>query len=206
MYSSQLLLRTQKMGLTTKYVHKWPIRVKPDRGKNFISSVNESAKYDHCDEPPEKRRWFTHAPGSGFSAERQPWIGFHGNQPVDRKSEAVKPRNKDSMKRLITLMVACASIAAVSANAADGKALYEEHCSKCHGKDGKGQTTMGKKSGAKDYTDPKVQEEVTDAEGLKAIKEGFKNAEGKVLMKPSELKDDEAKAVMEYMRTFKGKK
>jgi mono/diheme cytochrome c family protein len=110
------------------------------------------------------------------------------------------------MKRLITLMVACASIAAVSANAADGKALYEEHCSKCHGKDGKGQTTMGKKSGAKDYTDAKVQEKVTDAEALKAIKEGFKNADGKVLMKPSELKDDEAKAVLEYMRTFKDKK
>jgi hypothetical protein len=53
MYNSQLLLRTQKMGLTTKNVQKWPIRVKPDRGKNFISSVNESAKYDHCNEPPE---------------------------------------------------------------------------------------------------------------------------------------------------------
>ena len=145
-------------------------------------------------------------PDHDFRLTGQPRIGFHGNKPVDRKSEAVKPSIKDSMKRLITLMAACASIAAVSANAADGKALYEEHCSKCHGKDGKGQTTMGKKSGAKDYTDPKVQEKVTDAEGLKAIKEGFKNAEGKVLMKPSELKDDEAKAVMEYMRTFKDKK
>ncbi len=141
-----------------------------------------------------------------FRLTGKPRIGIHGNEPAGRKSEAVKPSNKDSMKRLITLMVACASIAAVSANAADGKALYEEHCSKCHGKDGKGQTTMGKKSGAKDYTDAKVQEKVTDAEALKAIKEGFKNADGKVLMKPSELKDDEAKAVLEYMRTFKDKK
>ncbi len=109
------------------------------------------------------------------------------------------------MKRLIMLMVACAAIAAVSANAADGKALYEEHCAKCHGKDGKGQTAMGKKSGAKDYTDAKVQEEVKDAKGIEAIQKGFKNTDGKVLMKPSELKDDEAKAVMAYMRTFKGK-
>ncbi len=111
------------------------------------------------------------------------------------------------MKRLVTLIVACAVIATVSASAADGKALYEEHCAKCHGKDGKGQTTMGKKSGAKDYTDAKVQEAVTDAAGLKAVKEGYKNADGKVLMKPAEgMSDEDAKAVMAYLRTFKGKK
>ena len=140
-----------------------------------------------------------------FRLTGQPRIGFQ--EPACRSEErSSQTKQQDSMKRLITLMAACAAIATVSANAADGKALFEEHCSKCHGKDGKGQTTMGKKSGAKDYTDAKVQAEVTDAEGIKAIKEGFKNTEGKVLMKPSELKDDEAKAIMEYMRTFKDKK
>jgi mono/diheme cytochrome c family protein len=109
------------------------------------------------------------------------------------------------MKKLVTLMVACVAMTALSALAADGKALYEEHCSKCHGKDGKGQTTMGKKMGAKDYTDPKVQDAVSDAAFTKSIKEGLK-VDGKVIMKPSEgLSDDDVKAIVAYMRAFKAK-
>ena len=35
---------------------------------------------------------------------------------------------------------------------ARGKLVYEQHCASCHGKDGSGATTMGKKLGVKDYT------------------------------------------------------
>ena len=42
--------------------------------------------------------------------------------------------------------------AATSLFAADGKALYEKECAKCHGTDAKGETKMGKKLGAKDYS------------------------------------------------------
>ena len=84
------------------------------------------------------------------------------------------------------------------------KALYESDCAKCHGTDGKGQTKMGQKLGAKDYTDPKVQAALTDEAGVKAIKEGLKDADGKTLMKPSEgISDSDAKALVAYMRTFK---
>jgi mono/diheme cytochrome c family protein len=108
------------------------------------------------------------------------------------------------MKKLLTLTIAVAAIAAVSARAADGKALYEEKCAKCHGPDGKGDTKMGKKLGAKDYSDPKVQAELTDAAAIKAIKEGAKDKEGKVVMKPTEgVTDDEAKAMVAHMRTLK---
>ncbi len=108
------------------------------------------------------------------------------------------------MKKLLTLTVAVIAMAGLSAKAADAKALYEKDCAKCHGTDGKGDTKMGKKLGAKDYTDPKVQDELKDEAGVKAIKEGLKDKEGKVLMKPGEgISDDDAKALVAYMRKFK---
>jgi cytochrome c6 len=57
------------------------------------------------------------------------------------------------MKRLF---VAAALLAATIASAADGKALFASKCATCHGPDGKGQTTMGKKLGVKDLTASKL--------------------------------------------------
>ena len=108
------------------------------------------------------------------------------------------------MKQLLTLSVAIIAASAWSAAAADIKEAYEKDCTKCHGADGKGDTKMGKKLGAKDYTDAKVQAELKDEAGLKAIKDGLKDKEGKALMKPAEgLSDAEMKALVDYMRTFK---
>ena len=108
------------------------------------------------------------------------------------------------MKRILTLSIAIMAVSALSAGAADGKAAYEKDCAKCHGADGKGDTKMGKKYGAKDYTDAKVQAELKDEAAIKAIKEGYKDKDGKQVMKPAEgLSDDEIKAVVAYMRTFK---
>jgi cytochrome c553 len=107
------------------------------------------------------------------------------------------------MKRILTLSIAVMAISALSASAADAKATYEKDCAKCHGKDGKGQTTMGKRQGAKDYTDAKVQAEMKDEAAFKAIKEGYKK-DGKEVMKPAQgLSDDEIKGLVEYMRKFK---
>jgi cytochrome c553 len=92
----------------------------------------------------------------------------------------------------------------VSARALDAKASYEKDCLRCHGSDGSGDTKMGKKMGAKDYSDPKVQAELKDDAAFKAIKDGFKDKEGKVLMKPSEgYSDADIKALIAYLRTFK---
>lgn len=96
------------------------------------------------------------------------------------------------------------AITAVSVRAGDAKALYEKDCAKCHGPDGKGDTKMGKKSGAKDYSDAKVQEGLKDDAAFKAIKEGLKDKDGKVVMKPiEEASDDDIKGLVAYMRTFK---
>ena len=108
------------------------------------------------------------------------------------------------MKKIIILAVAIGLASAVSASAADAKENYEKGCAKCHGADGKGQTKMGQKLGIKDYTDAKVQAEMKDDAAFKSIKEGQKDKEGKVLMKPAEgLSDDDIKALVAYMRTFK---
>lgn len=95
-------------------------------------------------------------------------------------------------------------LATASTFGADAKANYTKHCAKCHGPDGKGQTRMGKQAGAKDYTDAKVQAELDDAKAFKSIKEGQK-VNGKEAMKPfaDKLSDDEIKALVAFMRTFK---
>ena len=108
------------------------------------------------------------------------------------------------MKKLACLTLIGFALAAGSASGAEVKALYDKNCTKCHGMDGKGKTKMGKQSGVKDYTDPKVQEEMKDDVALKTIKEGI-TEKGKERMKPykNDLSDDEIKALIAYMRGFK---
>lgn len=107
------------------------------------------------------------------------------------------------MKKAVLLAVATLAISALTVCAADAKATYEKDCAKCHGKDGKGQTMMGKKSGAKDYTDAKVQDALKDEAAIKAIKEGYKK-DGKEVMKPAEgLSEEDIKGLVAYMRKFK---
>jgi cytochrome c553 len=84
------------------------------------------------------------------------------------------------------------------------KELYEKSCAKCHGADGKGDTKMGKKVNVKDLTDAKHQATFTDEQAFKTIKEGKKDKEDKVLMKPVEgATDEEIKALVAYARAFK---
>jgi len=107
------------------------------------------------------------------------------------------------MKKLIVIAAALACGSAMIAKAADAKENYETACAKCHGSDGKGDTKMGKKLGAKDYTDPKVQAALKDDGAFKAIKEGLKDSDGKTLMKPTEgVSDDDIKGLVAYMRSF----
>jgi cytochrome c553 len=98
---------------------------------------------------------------------------------------------------VITLITGSSVAAEVGAN-------WEKHCLKCHGKDGKGNTRMGRQSGVKDYTDAKVQEAMKDDQALKAVKEGIME-KGKEKMKAyaGELSDEEIKALIAHMRTFK---
>ena len=107
------------------------------------------------------------------------------------------------MKKLIVAAAICAMAAGVAFAQDDSKALYEKTCQKCHGADGKGQATMGKKLGCKDYSDAKVQDALKDDKAFKSVKEGLKDGDT-VKMKPFDtLTDDQIKGLVKYMRTFK---
>jgi cytochrome c1 len=106
------------------------------------------------------------------------------------------------MKKLLIPLAVVLSLSVASSQAADAKAIWEKDCAKCHAPDGSGNTTMGKKSGVKDYTSAKVQAELKDADMLKAIKEGVK-VDGKVKMKAFEVTDEENKALVAYIRSMK---
>jgi cytochrome c1 len=108
------------------------------------------------------------------------------------------------MKKIVPIVIAALALSATSLRAGDAKALYEDQCAKCHGSDGKGQTKMGQKVNAKDYTDAAIQAKLKDDAAFKAIKDGLKDKDGKTLMKPTEgVSDDDVKGLIAYMRAFK---
>lgn len=101
---------------------------------------------------------------------------------------------------LIAPLIFCAS----AGYAADAAANWSQHCASCHGKDGSGSTMMGKKLGVKDYRDAKVQAEFTDAKAVEIIKEGTKeNGKEKMKAFKDKLSDDDIKALVAYVRSFK---
>ena len=106
------------------------------------------------------------------------------------------------MKTALIMLTLASTIAAI--HAADVNGLYDKHCASCHGKDGSGKTKMGQKSGVKDYRDPKMQAELKEDVALKQIKEGM-SENGKEKMKPfkDKLSDDEIKALVAHIRSFK---
>jgi len=101
------------------------------------------------------------------------------------------------------LIVACATVA-LSARGADAASNWNDQCVKCHGADGKGETKMGKKLGIADLSDAKVQAKFTDADVVKVVKEGAKDAKGAVTMKAIEgLTDAEIQALVPVVRALK---
>jgi cytochrome c6 len=111
------------------------------------------------------------------------------------------------MKHEIKLIVAGALIAAGAALALAAPVAenWENHCAKCHGADGKGQTKVGKKMGVLDYTSAADQAKFTDEHALKVTTEGAKDKAGKERMKgyKDELSAQEIKDLVAHVRKFK---
>lgn len=97
------------------------------------------------------------------------------------------------------MLTAALMIAAPTAIAAPVAEVYAKNCASCHGKDGKGDTVMGKKTKARDYTDAKVQASFTDAEAIKVINDGKDKMKGY----KDKVTAAEAKELVTYIRAFK---
>ncbi len=101
--------------------------------------------------------------------------------------------------KMCLLGVAVFAAATLNSGAADGAAVFTSKCASCHGADGKGATAMGKKLKCKDLTVTKP----TEAQVVKAVKEGVKEGD-KVHMKPiAGVSDDDAKAIAAYIKGLK---
>jgi mono/diheme cytochrome c family protein len=103
------------------------------------------------------------------------------------------------------LMFCCAlALAAAMAGAATPEENYKQHCSKCHGPDGKAQTRLGKKSGAKDLTDKAGAAKLGDDDVFRTIKLGRKDKNGDEKMEAfgGDLSDAEITALVGYIRKF----
>lgn len=107
------------------------------------------------------------------------------------------------MKSLFSVMMAVAFVVGMAGAArADGKEMYGKKCAGCHGKEGKADTSMGKKLSMKDLSDPAVQKASTDAQWEKIILEGYK-ADGKTVMPATKVTPEEAKELVKVCRSFK---
>ncbi|MBA3849360.1 MAG: cytochrome C [Opitutus sp.] len=118
--------------------------------------------------------------------------------------ETTPQTNTEEIMNIRALLPFAALAIAPCVFAADVAANWENHCVSCHGADGKGETKMGKKLKIRDLTDAAYQAKFTDADIVKAIKEGVKSETGKTTMKPIEgLTDDEINALVAHVRTLK---
>jgi cytochrome c553 len=132
-----------------------------------------------------------------------PSIIFLINRRHNRADHAATTLEQ-TMKKILVLAIVLGFAAALNASAADAKTNWSSLCAKCHGEDGKGQTKIGVKLGVKDFTDAKVQAGLKDDAAFKALREGLQSDDGKTLMKPFDaLSDDEIKALVTYVRSFK---
>jgi len=107
---------------------------------------------------------------------------------------------------ITALAALCVGAFCCSAVADDATDTWNSHCAMCHGKDGTGQTMMGRRLQIKDLTDPKVQAALTDEQATKTIKEGV-TEDGRTKMKAyaSQLSDDQIKSLVAYVRSLKKK-
>jgi mono/diheme cytochrome c family protein len=107
------------------------------------------------------------------------------------------------MKSIIAGVAVLLATGMTVSAADDVAALWKEHCTSCHGANGKGKTKAGRKAKVKDFTDAEYQKKFTDEFATKRLKEGIME-DGKERMKPfgDKLKDDEIKELLAYVRKF----
>jgi len=106
---------------------------------------------------------------------------------------------------MVLVLVTCF---AVSANQRKKKQftaaqLYTRQCASCHGADGRAKTSKGKFSHARDLTDAKWHEDVTDERIFNSIMNG-RNVRGNMPAFSDKLNEKEVESLVSFVRNFKG--
>ena len=96
------------------------------------------------------------------------------------------------------LVFFCTGVAQAHADAAQ---LYKAKCAVCHGAEGKGDSAVGKKLGARDLGSPEVQKQ-SDEDLIEAVTKG----KNKMPAYGKTLKEDEIKGMVAYIRELAKKK
>jgi mono/diheme cytochrome c family protein len=77
--------------------------------------------------------------------------------------------------------------------------LYGKYCSSCHGKDGRAKTAKGKFNHARDLTDSKWQDDVSDERIFNSIMNGRK-LRGNMPAFGKKINEQEAESLVTYVR------
>ena len=86
-----------------------------------------------------------------------------------------------------------------SASAGDAGSTYNAKCVKCHGRDGRGKTSWGKRTHARDLTDANWQNDVTDERLFNSIS----NGRGKMPAFKKSLKENQIDELVNYVRRLR---
>ena len=84
----------------------------------------------------------------------------------------------------------------------DAQLLFKKHCVICHGEDGKGKTDLGEGLEARDFTDKKFQDSITDEKILEQIANGTPE---KMFPFRDKLTPEEREALVPVVRAFGGR-
>jgi len=87
----------------------------------------------------------------------------------------------------------------VSASAGDARTTYNARCVKCHGRDGRGKTTQGRRTRARDMTDANWQNDVTDERLFNSIT----NGRGKMPSFKKSLNENQIDELVNYVRRLR---
>ncbi len=99
------------------------------------------------------------------------------------------------MRKLAAALATAALAVPLAARAGDAQALFEKKCASCHGKDGKGDTTMGQRLGVRAFALAKGK---SDADLEKNLLEGVPGT--KMPAFKDKVSDAEAKDLVRLVR------
>ena len=111
-----------------------------------------------------------------------------------------------SLAFLVVLILLACFVVSANQRSKRGRSapeLFSRHCASCHGADGQAKTSKGKFSHARDLTDAKWQEDVTDERIFNSIMNG-RNVRGNMPAFSDKLNEKEADLLVSFVRKFKG--